>query len=199
MRNCDVKIVEKISLFRYTRIMNDFTQLLLNRRSKRRYLDKAVPPEIEEELMTTALASPSGKNRRPWECILIRDRASLEALSEAKAHGASFLAGAPLAIAVAGLPEVSDTWIEDCSIVSINIQLAAQALGLGSCWIQIYKRRNRNGDDASRIAAALLGLPESAEVLSVIALGYSDEERPALTRETLSWEKAHREQSGNPW
>lgn len=149
--------------------------------------------------MATALASPSGKNRRPWECILIREAAALQALADAKAHGADFLSTAPLAIAVAGLPEVSDTWIEDCSIISINIQMAAQALGLGSCWVQIHKRKDREGEDSSRIACKLLGLPDSAEVLSVIALGYSREERPALDVEQLSWSKAHRERFERPW
>ena len=37
-------------------------------------------------------------------------------------------------------PLASDVWIEDASIASIMIQLQAEDLGLGSCWVQVRER-----------------------------------------------------------
>ena len=50
------------------------------------------------------------------------------------------LKNAPLAIVVCGDPAKCDVWIEDCSIASILLHLAATDLGLGSCWIQLRLR-----------------------------------------------------------
>lgn len=54
--------------------------------------------------------------------------------------GAAFLADAAMAVVVMADPLASDVWIEDASIASIMIQLQAEDLGLGSCWIQVRER-----------------------------------------------------------
>ena len=61
-------------------------------------------------------------------------------LYEVITHGASFLGDAALAIVVTADPLASDVWIEDASIASLMIQLQAEDMGLGSCWIQIRER-----------------------------------------------------------
>ena len=62
-----------------------------------------------------------------------------------RASGADFLKDAPLAIVVLADPLASDVWIEDASIASILIQLQAEDLGLGSCWIQVRERYTATG------------------------------------------------------
>ena len=47
---------------------------------------------------------------------------------------------APLAVVICADETLNDAWIEDCSIASILLQLTAQSIGLGSCWIQIRNR-----------------------------------------------------------
>jgi len=54
-------------------------------------------------------------------------------------QGSAFLSDAPLAIVVTADQNQSDVWIEDTSIASTFIMLAAHYLDLGSCWIQIRK------------------------------------------------------------
>jgi nitroreductase len=179
--------------------MNSFNTLLLQRRSSRNFLPKPVEKEKEEELITAALASPSSRNLRPWEFIIVRDKAKIAALSRTKPHGAAFLAEAPLAIVVAADPQKNDVWVEDCSIASINIQLAAESAGLGSCWIQLHLRKHESGSSASRKAAEIVGLPDQFEVLSIIALGYPREQHKPLTKEDLLKEKAHLGSYGSPY
>ena len=84
--------------------------------------------------MKTALVSPSGRNRKPYEFVVIDDKEIIKKLSVAKESGATFAADAPLMIVILG--HENPTWDDDCAIASTIIQLKAHDLGLGSCWIQ---------------------------------------------------------------
>lgn len=179
--------------------MNSFNTLLLSRRSRRTFLPAPVEKEKIDELVEAALASPTGRNLEPWTFVVVRDRDAIGELSRVKPHGAAFAAGAPLVIAVAADTEKTDVWVEDASIASICIQLAAEALGLGSCWVQLRLRTNEKGESSSRRAAGLLGLPGKFEVLSLIALGYSDEARAPRRPEELSRERVHDGRYGTPY
>lgn len=117
-----------------------FMSLIQKRRSIRRFLAKQVEPEKMDLLAEAALRSPSSRGLRPWEFIFVTDRSLLEKLSRAKSYGSSHLKNAPLAIVVCADPAKCDVWIEDSSIASTFIQLAAESLGLGNCWIQIREK-----------------------------------------------------------
>jgi len=153
-----------------------FFEIIRNRRSVRSFMDKKIENEKIEALAEAALRSPSSRSLNPWEFIFITDKNTLQKLSDTKPHGASFLKSAPLGIAVIADPEKCDVWIEDCSIASIYIQLAAEALGLKSCWCQIRKRQDKNGDEAENYVKKILNIPEKYKVLSVIAAGYPSSE-----------------------
>lgn len=96
---------------------------------------------------------------------------------------------------VLGDTSVTDVWVEDCSIAMTIMQLEAETLGIGSCWIQI---RNRMAQGEEQMSSAfikeLLHIPESYEVLAVLALGVPDEEKPGRDLETLQYGKIHSEQ-----
>jgi nitroreductase len=169
-----------------------FMDLLERRRSIRKYTDRAVEPEKVEALIEAALRSPSGRGINPWEFILVQDRGLLSKLAEAKQHGAAFLKGAPLGIVVCANPEKSDTFVEDASIASIIIQLAAESLGLGSCWIQMRNRFHQDGLPAQDHIAQLLDIPANCIVQSVIAIGYPAEAKAPHPRESLNFEKVHK-------
>ena len=164
---------------------------LRNRRSIRQYADRAIEPEKTELLKEAALRAPSSRNFDPWEFVFVDDRELLGKLSACKPHGAAFLAQAALGVVVCGDTQASDVWVEDCSIASILLQMAAQSLGLGSCWIQVRKRRHDDQITSSRYVQDLLGLPDHIEVESIIALGYPAEQREPLPYENLKRVKIH--------
>jgi nitroreductase len=168
-----------------------FMKLLEKRRSIRKYTDQAVGPEKIKTLMEAALRSPSGRGINPWEFVVVEDRQTLTKLAEAKQSGAAFLKGAPLGIVVCANPEKSDTFVEDASIASIIIQLAAESLGLGSCWIQMRNRFHRDGRPAQEHIEQLLDIPENCIVESVIGVGYPAETKAPHSRESLNFEKVH--------
>jgi nitroreductase len=163
--------------------------LLRARRSIRKYTDKRVEPEKIDLLKEALLRSPSSRNFDPWEFVFVDQRELLKKLSLAKPHGARFLAGAALGIVICADGDKSDVWVEDCSIASILVQMVAQSISLGSCWIQI---RNRMFDDkvsSEDYIKDVLGAPKPIRVESIIAIGYPAETREPLPREALKDEK----------
>jgi nitroreductase len=162
---------------------------LRKRRSIRKYTEKVIEPEKIEILKEALLRSPSSRSFDPWEFIFIDDRDLLKQLAKCKPHGAGFLEGAALGIVVCADEHKSDVWIEDCSIASILVQMVAQSIGLGSCWIQI---RNRSFDDqmtSEDYIRKLLNIQGGIKVESIIALGYPAEKKEPAPRESLKYEK----------
>jgi len=175
-----------------------FMDLIRARRSIRRYEDRPVAEEKIDLLVEAALRSPSSRGFNPWSFVVVRDKVTLAALAKAKPHGASFLAGAPLAIVICADPTVSDVWVEDASIATLYLHLAATDLGLGSCWIQLRKREHAEGGSSRDYVAEKLALPEGLEVLAIMAIGYPLEEKKprsaeSLQREKVSWERYGRQ------
>ena len=176
-----------------------FMDLLQKRRSIRRFLDKPVESEKVELLMEAALRSPSSRGINPWEFVVVTDRRMLNELARAKPHGSSFLGDAPLGVVVCVDPRKSDVWVEDASIAMIVLQLAAESLGLGSCWIQIRERSHSKERTAQDYVADLLHLPPGVMVEAMVAVGYPAESKPPHSRETLNWPQVHTEVFGRPY
>ena len=156
--------------------MKKFIDLLKHRRSCRQFSEEIIDNESIDYILKSALMSPSGHRRTPWEFIVVEDKRTLKALSVSKASGATLIEKAAAAIVITADTTKTDVWIEDCSIASINMQLAAEELGLGSCWVQIRLREDSEGNSANGNVKLLLGIPEQFSVLSIIALGHKEHE-----------------------
>lgn len=153
--------------------------LLIKRRSIRKYKDQEVEKEKLDKILKGALTSPSSKGSRPWDLIVVDDREILEKLAASRGGPSKSLANAALAIVVVINPELSNVWIEDASIISTVIQLIAESLGLGSCWIQSRERFTQADENVlvSDYIREVLDIPENYFVESMIAIGYPDEEK----------------------
>jgi nitroreductase len=171
--------------------MENLLELLRVRRSTRVFKDTQISPELVESLMKAVLMSPSSKRSNPWEFILVDDADQLEALSKSKKHGSLLLAGASLAIVVLADPAKSDVWVEDASIASLILQLEAEDLNLGSCWIQIRLRQTADGEDSEQYVRRQLGIPDALRVESIVAIGVKEEAKKPFEEEKLQWEKVH--------
>lgn len=174
-------------------------EILRKRRSVRRYKDVSIENEKITKLVKSALLSPSSRGLRPWEFIAITDKSVLNKLSKCKQHGSSFLKDAPLGIVVVADPAKCDVWIEDASIASIIIQLTAESLELGSCWIQIRERWHDDKRTAEDYVREVLGLPGKMKVLSIIAIGYPDVQKSPTSDDSLCYDKVHLNQYGSPY
>lgn len=171
--------------------MENFSELIKNRRSARKFTSEELTQEEVVTLLKAALMSPTSKRTNAWQFIAVDDKEILSQLAHCKEHSASFIADAALAIVVTADPLASDVWIEDASIASIMIQLQAEDMGLGSCWVQVRERFAATGMPSDEYVHGLLDLPLQLQVLSVIAIGHKGMERKPFNEDNLQWEKIH--------
>ncbi|MGL4252466.1 MAG: nitroreductase family protein [Fusobacteriaceae bacterium] len=162
-----------------------------SRRSIRKYKETKIEEKKISEILALATLAPSGKNKKPCEFLAVSHRETLKKLMEVKAKGIAMLEHASHGIIVLGKPEISDTWIEDCSIAATLIQLKAWELGIGSCWIQIRGREDILGNCSEKKTKELLSLPEELGVLCIISLGYPDETKPEYTEKDVENWRIH--------
>ena len=147
----------------------------------RKFTDEELTQEQVVALMKAALMSPTSKRTNAWQFIMVDDKELLEKLSHCKAQASQFIAD----------PLASDVWIEDASIASIIIQLQAEDMGLGSCWVQVRERSTASGMPSDEYVREILDIPLQLQVLSVIAIGHKGMERKPFSEEHLQWEKVH--------
>lgn len=136
------------------------------RKSVRTYLNKGVEEEKIDLMLRAGMAAPSGKDQRPWEFIVVTERASLDSMAAALPY-AKMLTEARYAIVVCGDSTRSSYWYLDCSAATQNILLAAESLGLGAVWTAAYPY-----EDRMQVVRKYTALPENILPLCVIPFGY---------------------------
>ncbi len=162
----------------------DFFELTAKRRSCRKFSERQPDRATIEKIVEATLTAPSSKNTRSTRLLVVEQREVIERMASMRDYGSAFLSGAPTAIVVMGDKEVTDLWEVNCSISATFLQLAAEAAGLGSCWVHVdgrpRLREEPEGESAEEYLRSFLPIPESCGVLCVVALGYSgySEERP---------------------
>jgi nitroreductase len=173
--------------------------LIRKRRSIRAYTEQPIDQETVELLVESLLRSPSSRGINPWEFVVVDDRELLSKLSTSKQHGSSFLKDAPLGVVICADSTKTDVWVEDCSIAAILLQMSAQSLGLGSCWIQIRNRQQNRETGSEQYIQELLGLPEHMKVECMVAIGYPAENRRPLSASQLQYDKVNHNGYGARW
>ena len=139
---------------------------ILNRKSVREYKDQKVEKDKIDLMLRAGMAAPSGKDIRPWEFIVVNDRATLDSLAAGLPY-AKMLPHTHQAIIVCGDSARSFYWYLDCSAATQNILLTAESLGLGAVWTAAYPY-----DDRMDVVRRHIGLPENILPLCVIPFGY---------------------------
>ncbi|MFC1836982.1 nitroreductase family protein [Thermodesulfobacteriota bacterium] len=156
----------------------DAMQALLTRRSIRNYTSEPVSHETVTELLKAAMSAPTAANQC-WHFVVIRERGILEAVTELHPH-AEMLKTAPVAIAVVADPtqeKLKGRWPMDCSAATENILIAANAMGLGACWVGIYPVEERIEG-----LKKLLGAPDHVIPLCMVAIGHPNERKSPPSR-----------------
>ncbi|MBQ8673978.1 MAG: nitroreductase family protein [Bacteroides sp.] len=171
--------------------MESFSDLIAKRRSMRKFTPENLTQDEVVALMKAALMAPTSKRSNAWQFILVDDKEKLKELSRCKEQASQFIADAALAVVVTADPLASDVWIEDAAIASIYLQLQAEDLGLGSCWVQVRERYAATGMSSDEYVHGVLDIPLQLQVLSIIAIGHKGMERKPFNEEHLQWEKIH--------
>lgn len=191
----------------------DALTLIKSRHSTRKFLQKPVEKEKLDLVIEAGRFAPSGGNNQTTHFIVIQDKVVLEELARiareefakmeltldtyaslataiklSKKGTYVFHYNAPVLILTANRIDYGNN-MADCSCAVENMMLMANALDLGSCWINQINWLNRN----SAMVAYLkkLGMQEGETVYVSMVLGYPDTEDGLPFRRVV-------ERKGNP-
>ena len=142
--------------------------LILERRSIRRYTGEPVPEEVKAKILEAGRQAPSAVNIQPWHFVVIDDPAGLERLASSGRFRPFVRDSAFTVVGVhMSLNPIAKMWGRvDTTIALQNMVLAAQVQGVGSCWI----------GDISGDLKGQLGIPKRAEIVALVSFGVPDEE-----------------------
>ncbi|MCB2186567.1 MAG: nitroreductase family protein [Deltaproteobacteria bacterium] len=172
--------------------MSEVLQAIKNRRTIRKFEEKAVSEEVLNQLLEAIQMSPSWANTQCWEVIVVKDQARREALQATLSKGnpaTKALVAAPLLLVMAGKKESSGyyggavttkfgDWIMfDLGIATQSLCLAGYALGLGSVVVGLFDQ------DA---AAKALEVPAGYEVVAMVPMGYPAKSPSAPPRKAVA-------------
>ena len=183
----------------------DAFEAIMTRRSTRSYTDEAVDPVQLEKIIDAGRYAPSGGNSQTTHFLVLTNPEVLQKLAEivetefakmeiredmyvsmrgsiaaAKKGGYMFYYGAPVLIVVANRKGYGNA-MADSACALENMMIAANALNLGSCWINQLHWLDEN--KVVRVFLERLGLAENETITGGLILGYP--EGDTLNREAL--------------
>ena len=178
--------------------MTDFMDVIKGRRAIRKFEDKEVPEGLLNQVLEAIQWSPSWANTQVWEIVVVKDPATKEKLSQTlspKNPSTKAVANAPVVLVVCGklkssgyfkdqvITKLGDWFMFDLGLATQSLCLTAHSLGLGTVIIGAF---DVNG------AEEILGVPEGYGVVTILPLGYPNQDPPAPKRREIS-EFVHRD------
>lgn len=174
-----------------------FQELVRNRRSIRRYLEKPVEREKVLACLEAARLAPSAQNVQPWRFLIIDDpevkmKLAAEAFSGIYSYS-RFAAKAPVLIVILARldiianrlgRQIQDVsfYLIDIGIAGEHIALQAEELGLGTCWIGWFNAKKTR---------KLFKIPRKYKIVSLMTLGYYEKKPPREKKrkslEEIAW------------
>jgi nitroreductase len=151
-------------------------QIIFSRRSIRQYTGQPVSEADITSLLEAGMAAPSAMNKRPWHLIAVDDKQVIQRIASSPPYGGT-LSGAALVIVVCGDPSVSDWWLQDCTLATENILVAAAGLGLGAVFMGCHDKPERE-----RPIRRALGIPDEIGMASVLCIGHPAEAKEPRTQ-----------------
>lgn len=118
---------------------------IFTRRSVRTFSGKKIEDEKIDKILRAAMQAPSAYNQQPWEFIVVRNKKTLERLSQSNEYAGS-LADADVGIIIIGntqrmrLPEMAD---QDLGACTQNLLIQVADLDLGAVWYGTAPIQNR--------------------------------------------------------
>ena len=150
------------------------TEAIIKRRTKRKYLSQRVSRDLLETLVGYARFAPMGANLQPLKYAILDGDLAEGVFPFTKWSGyhpedaPEDYEMPPSYIAILGDNEIKPNgqFETEAGAAGATICLAAEELGLSTCWLGAIKREDIKD---------LLGLPEKFSLLYLIAVGYSDQ------------------------
>jgi len=159
----------------------DIIEVIKNRRSIRRYVDRPIQDQMIKKILEAAISAPSGRNCQPWKFSVVRDSENIERIAKESACY-YWMRKAQCFIVVYLDKTCSYHYIKDvqsCGAAIQNMLLAAYSMNIGSCWIGEVVEK---GEEIK----TLLGINnDQLEVMGIITFGYTHKQNSVLKRRNL--------------
>ena len=169
----------------------DLIDVMLKRRSVRKYTSDEIPNEKLNKILQAGLLAPTSRNRKPCSFLVVDDKETLEKLSKSKQSSSKSLKNANKAIVVVANALISDTWIEDSSIALAFMHLMAAEQDIGSCWIQIHLRTSESGESSEDYVREVLGIDDYFRIVGILSLGIPFYEVKGYKIEDIDKKRVH--------
>lgn len=150
-------------------------EIILQRRSIRKYTEEKVDKSELEEMLMHALMGPSNANARPVQFVVVEDKESLKKLAGVEKFGTTYIKDAPLVVIVIADTEASPTWVEEGAIAGAYLQLLAEEKGYSTCWINLREGKTPEGIEMQEFVKEEFAIPKKFGVLCMIPMGKKDE------------------------
>ena len=160
----------------------DAIEMLLTRRSIRKYKTDEVPKDLLEKIIECAKASPTGMNRQERLFTVVTKEDDIQRLASAIAKSLDrddYHIYYAKALIIVTVPEDLKLGDADTSTAMQNIYLASHALGLASVWINQLRG---NKDEGVRKVLSSFKIPENHISYGMMAICYADEVPKAKER-----------------
>lgn len=181
--------------------MNQTIETIINRRSTRIFTEEKVEEEVLKEIVEAGLYAPSSMNKQPWHFTVIQKESLLEELNNdtknavkkyaeekisnpkmlsalmAKANNDTYnmFYKAPVAILIS--KDTTSIASEDgCAAASQNMMIAAESLGLGSCWVSFPKCLFELDEAKGKEYCEKFQIPENYIPTHAIVIGHKKKE-----------------------
>ena len=173
----------------------DAIKCIMTRKSTKKFSDKSLSDGDVQTILDAARYAPSGMNRQSWHFVAVSNKPWLAKVTKKLGifleRGEDYVCyyGAPVLVIVSANPEYS-TSEADCACAVENMYLAANALGIGACWINQLGKSNCEHIRGELTEA---GIPPSDTVYACCALGYPfggyDRAQPPRAENTVKYFK----------
>lgn len=166
--------------------MNQVIDTILRRRSWRSYEEKQITQEQLDQVLECGLWAPSAKNEQSWHFTVLQNKELIAQLTagcqQMMGSETDPFYGAPTLILVTGKEDCIAP-MKDGSLAMQNMFLAAESLGLGTCWINCIGRylTTPQGQEFG----ARVGVPQGYAGVGCVVLGYPKGQAP-LPKERLA-------------
>jgi nitroreductase len=150
---------------------------LKSRRNIRAFKSEPVKGEDLDAILEAGTYAPSGANHQSAVIVAVKDKAVRDRLEALEKSGVKPFYGAPVVLAVLiDQSKATPVPVEDGALVLGNLQIAAHALGVGSCWIHRAKQLFESPDGKAFLEK--WGLTGNYRGVGFCILGYPEDPTP---------------------
>ena len=162
----------------------DVFEAIRQRQSIRTFQGREIEPEKLQMLLAAIDQAPSAGNLQAYQVWLVRDHTVKQLLVRA-ALEQEFIAQAPMVLVFSTAPARAAKYgargetlytLQDATVGAAYAQLAATALGLGSCWVGAFNEE---------MVSKVLHLPPDQKPVAMLPVGYPAENTRRTSRRPL--------------